>query len=68
MYIVTKIFFIIINLLYAVACVAVNNLLVFLHKSKAKKGKGTTISKYARGNKDSFVLFCSVLLTAVDSL
>ena len=33
MYIVSKIFFIIINLLYAVACVAVSNLLVFLHKS-----------------------------------
>ena len=79
MYVVSKIFFIIIHLLYAVACVAVSNLLVFLHKSnpssclaaivsKLKKGKGTTISKYARGNNDSFVLFCSVLLTAVDSL
>ena len=78
-YIVSKIFFIIIHLLYAVACVAVSNLLVFLHKSnpssclativsKLKKGKGTTISKYARKNNDSFVLFCSVLLTAVDSL
>ena len=34
MYIVSKIFFIIIpHLLYAVACVAVSNLLVFLHKS-----------------------------------
>ena len=33
MYIVGKIFFIIIQLLYAVACVAVSNLLVFLHKS-----------------------------------
>ena len=33
MYIVSKIFFIIIHLLYAVACVAVSNLLVFLQKS-----------------------------------
>ena len=33
MYIVSKIFFIIIHLLYSVACVAVSNLLVFLHKS-----------------------------------
>ena len=33
MYIVSKIFFIIIHLLYAVACVAVSNLLAFLHKS-----------------------------------
>ena len=33
MYIVSKIFFIIIHLLYAVACVTVRNLLVFLHKS-----------------------------------
>ena len=34
MYIVSKIFFIIIiHLLYAVTCVAVSNLLVFLHKS-----------------------------------
>ena len=33
MYIVSKIFFIIIHLLYAVACIAVSNLLVFLHKS-----------------------------------
>ena len=33
MYIGGKIFFIIIQLLYAVACVAVSNLLVFLHKS-----------------------------------
>ena len=32
-YIVRKIFFIVIHLLYAVACVAVSNLLVFLHKS-----------------------------------
>ena len=46
MYILSKIFFIIIHLLYAVACVAVSNLLVFLHKSNpssrlaAKKRKG----------------------------
>ena len=33
MYIVSKIFFIIIHLLYAVACVVVSNLLLFLHKS-----------------------------------
>ena len=33
-----------------------------------RKGKGRTISEYARGNNDSFVLFCSVLLTFVDSL
>ena len=33
MYIVSKIFFIIMHILYAVACVAVSNLLVFLHKS-----------------------------------
>ena len=52
-----------------------SNLLVFLHKSNpsichsaivyklAKKGKGTTISEYACGNNDSFVLFCSVLFS-----
>ena len=33
MYVVSKIFFKIIHLLYAVACIAVSNLLEFLHKS-----------------------------------
>ena len=44
MYIVSKIFFIIIHLLYAVACVAVSNLLVFLHKSNPSSCLGAIVS------------------------
>ena len=44
MYIVSKIFFIIIHLLYAVACVAVSNLLVFLHKSNPSSCLAATVS------------------------
>ena len=44
MYIVSKIFFIIVHLLYAVACVAVSNLLEFLHESNPSSCPATMVS------------------------
>ena len=63
MYIVSKIFFfIIIHLLYGVACVAVSNLLEFLLKWKGYNNFGI---RPRRGI--MIALFCSVLLTVRDT-
>ena len=77
MYIVSKILLLIIHLLCAVACVAVSNLLVFLHKSNHSICHSAIVSYLKKERVRQFqntsagimiALFCSVLLTAVNSL
>ena len=74
-YIVSKILLITIHLLYAVACVAVSNLLEFLHKSNPSSCLAAMVSKLKCKGYNNFgnrgimriALFCYVLLTFVDT-